>query len=138
MLINEKEINLHIGRMAVEQYFTDRVNDTVDFGSFQYMPYEFALIITACAANWTRLNGGRKQIERKEVIEWLEGKLTEEQTKELNEFCTEFMESMEFKDKVQVINEAIGEVKKKTSNGTSLEKPVTKRVSVRKNTTVTK
>lgn len=138
MLINEKEVNLHIGRMAVEQYFTDRVNDTVDFGTFQYMPYEFALIITACAANWTRLNGGRKQIERKEVIEWLESKLSEEQLKEVNEFCNEFIESMEFKDKVQVINEAIGDVKKKNSNGTSLEKPATKRVSAPKTTTGTK
>lgn len=138
MLINEKEINLHIGRMAVEQYFTDRVNDTVDFGTFNYMPYEFALIISACASNYTRLNGGRKQVDRKELMEWIESDLTDEQTKELNEFCQEFLDSIAFKEKIASVNTALEDVKKKSLIGTDLEKPVTKRGSARKTMTVIK
>lgn len=119
MLIKDKEINLHIGGMAVEQYFTELAEDVSDFGPFSYLPFTFGMVISACANNWTRLNGGRKQIDRKEIIEWFESDdPTEDQVKEANELVMEFFDSMHMKKKVAFIEEVKEDIKKKTKSST--------------------
>lgn len=136
MKINGKEVNLLPKRLAVELYWTKKAEDILNFGSFYYEPFELALIIWASAVNWSKVNGKPSQIDLNEVVEYLEGELSNEQAQEIKTFCEEFIDSNFYKEKTEkIIKAAEEEVKKKNLTGESLESNVISQESDQASTT---
>lgn len=135
MKINGKEINLLPKRLAVEIFWTELAKDAVEFGSGYYEPFHLGLMIYAGAANWSKVNLKPKQIEFAEILDWMESDLSDEDVKQVKDYCDEFVNSNFYKEKTEKLNEGIEEIKKKNLTGGSSESKRTKRESKRKNTT---
>jgi len=122
MKINGKEINLLPKRLAVELYWTKKAEDVISFGSLFYEAFDLALMVWASAANWSKVNLKPKQVEFEEVLDYVEGTLTDEQAKELKDFCQEFVDGNFFKEKTEKLQAAVDEeIKKKNLIGVSSE-----------------
>ena len=110
MKINNKEINLRFGMLAVELF----LNKSINIGVTTYSSYGIASIINAGMVNYYEVKELPKPVTFEEIYDHVENAmLSDEDMTEIKEAIKSFEESQALKKKTEDIEKVQEEIKKK-------------------------
>ena len=110
MKINNKEINLRFGMLAVELF----LKKSIDIGITTYSSYGIASIINAGMVNYYEVKELPKPVTFEEIYDYVENAmLSNDDMIEIKEAIKSFEESQALKKKTEDIEQANEEIKKK-------------------------
>ena len=110
MKINNKEINLRFGMLAVELF----LKKSIDIGITTYSSYGIASIINAGMVNYYEVKELPKPVTFEEIYDYVENAmLSNDDMLEIKEAIKSFEESQALKKKTEDIEQANEEIKKK-------------------------